>query len=171
MSQSVLSLRTYCKEDLESLIELDSLCFDEVFRFSRLAMRRFAEARNASTTIAEFAGHLVGFAIVQNERVGGQKIAYLTTLDVHPKFRRRGVARKLLKHAFRIALHQDCAAMHLHVFRANSGAVAFYEREGFVRQATVVNFYGQHLDAYFYQKPLRRDELLSARGLGIAKAS
>src|SRR4051812_23403209 len=50
---SDIVLRRYERTDLGAIVELDAECFDPPFRFSREAMRRFAEAANAWVVIAE----------------------------------------------------------------------------------------------------------------------
>ena len=60
-----VTLREYRAGDLDALYALDVACFAAEFRFSRRAMRRFVEARGAVTLLAEAAGELAGFCVVQ----------------------------------------------------------------------------------------------------------
>ena len=62
-----VTLREYRDGDIEAMYALDVACFEPVFRFSRRAMRRFAEARGAVTVLAEVEADLAGFCIVQME--------------------------------------------------------------------------------------------------------
>jgi len=54
-------------EDWRAMHALDELCFAAPFRFTRRAMRRFAETPGAITLLAESSGQLVGFAIAHLE--------------------------------------------------------------------------------------------------------
>ena len=73
------------------MYQLDVLCFDEVFRFSRAAMRRFSQGPNRLSFIAEDdAGRMAGFIILSVHRKGD--LGYIVSLDVAPQHRRRGIA-------------------------------------------------------------------------------
>ena len=79
--------------DVPTMYALDVICFEEPFRFSQRAMRRFALGSKARVWVAEeAAGELVGFVIVEVEGDAG----YVVTLDVAPEWRRGGVARELM---------------------------------------------------------------------------
>ena len=150
-----VTLREYRVGDVEAMYALDVVCFEPPFRFTKWAMRRFAEAKGAVTVVAEAEGDLVGFAIVQME--GGGKAGsrgYVVTLDVAPAWRRQGLARRLMEAAEAKAAAAGAARMALHVFVGNVGAVRFYEGMGYRRAATAEGFYGQGLDAAVYLKPL-----------------
>ncbi|MDR3746195.1 MAG: GNAT family N-acetyltransferase [Acidobacteriaceae bacterium] len=143
-------LREYRVDDWKAMWALDVLCFEPVFRFSRRAMREFAEAADALTVLAEAEGELAGFCIVHlSERMG-----YVVTLDVAEAWRRRGLAQRLMAEVERQASNAGAVGMELHAFTGNAGAIRFYERIGYERVGTAENFYGPGLDALIYRKPL-----------------
>lgn len=144
------TLREYRPGDWEAMHALDLVCFGPEFRFSRRTMRGFAEAKGAVTVLAEAAGELAGFAIVQMEG----KTGYVVTLDVAPAWRRRGLARRLMAEMERRAEAQGAEQMALHVFAGNEGAIRFYEAMGYGRVGMVEGFYGRGLDAWMYWKGL-----------------
>jgi len=143
-------LREYRAGDLEAMYALDLVCFEPVFRFSRRAMRRFAEAAGAVTVVAEAEGDLAGFAIVQMEG----EVGYVVTLDVAPAWRRRGLARRLMEDAEARVRAAGGVGMELHVFVRNVGAVLFYEGIGYGRIGRVEGFYARGMDALVYAKRL-----------------
>jgi [ribosomal protein S18]-alanine N-acetyltransferase len=145
-----VTLKEYRIGDLEAMFALDVVCFEPVFRFSRRAMRRFAEARGALTVLAEAEGELAGFAIVQME----DRVGYVVTLDVAPAWRRRGLARRLMVDVETRVVAAGGVGMELHVFVGNMGAVRFYEGMGYGRMGMVEGFYGRGLDALIYGKRL-----------------
>jgi len=57
---------------------------------------------------------------------------YITEVAVKQEFRRRGVARALLRGLEDLARHQDADVLYLHVDTENSGALDLYHRAGFV---------------------------------------
>ena len=143
-----MTLRGYRAEDLEAMWALDVVCFEPVFRFSRRAMRRFAEARGAVTVLAEAEGELAGFAIVQME----EGVGYVVTLDVAPAWRRQGLAKQLMTDVEARVSAAGGVGIELHVFVGNVGAVRFYEGMGYGRLGMVEGFYGRGLDALVYGK-------------------
>jgi ribosomal-protein-alanine N-acetyltransferase len=149
-----LLLHGYQAADLDDLHALDVLCFERPFRFTRSAMRRFAEAKNARVLIAKESGSLVGFVILHLENIEGGKAGYIVTLDVAPAHRRRGIARQLMDEIEQQARREDCFALVLHVFTGNESAVRFYAGIGFARSHTDTDFYGLGMDAWVLHKAL-----------------
>jgi ribosomal-protein-alanine N-acetyltransferase len=148
-------------DDLDAMYALDVVCFERPFRFTREAMRRFAEAKKARVVIAEESGVLAGFVILHVEAGQDGRSGYVVTLDVDPAFRRRGIAALLMSEVERQARVEGCEAIVLHVFVGNEAAVGFYDRAGFARSHRDEEFYGRGLDAWVYYKllePARADE-------------
>lgn len=80
---------------------LDVVCFERPFRFTRGAMRRFAEVKKARVVIAEEDDALVGFVILHLEEGEEGRTGYIITLDMEPGQRRRGIAGLLMREAER----------------------------------------------------------------------
>jgi len=149
-----LVLREYRARDLEAMWALDLVCFAEPFRFSRRAMRGFAEAKGAAVVVAEVGAGaglgLVGFAVAQREG----EIGYVVTLDVAPQWRRRGLARRLMAEVEAKMRAAGARKMELHVSVENEGAVRFYEGLGYERAGRAKGFYGRGMDGLVYRKVL-----------------
>lgn len=118
-------------------------------------MRRFAEAKNALSVIAERGKAIAGFCIAHVERAHGEQVGYIVTLDVAPAERRRGLAARMMHEIESQARAAGCAAMALHVSVENSGAVRFYERMGYALWRLAPGFYGRERDAMVYRKMLK----------------
>jgi [ribosomal protein S18]-alanine N-acetyltransferase len=150
-------IRDYSGVDLDRIVSLDDLCFGGEFRFDREAMLRFAEAKNAVSLVAEGdAGEVVGFVILHLEGTGGGRRGYVVTLDVAPTYRRIGLAARLLEEGERRVFSSGGEWMELHVFAGNEGAIRFYERCAYQRVRLEPGFYGGGMDAFVYQKDLRK---------------
>lgn len=169
-----LHLRGYHARDLEAMFALDCLCFEPPFRFSRRAMRQFAQAGNSVVQLAFAAGagaggaaaspgtgaehpmaeQLLGFCIVHLEPAGDGLVGYVVTLDVAPAVRRQGLAGVLMRSVEAAAATAGADEMTLHVFSANAGAVRLYEQFGYRAAGIAENFYGRGLHAIVYRKPL-----------------
>lgn len=59
---------------------------------------------------------------------------YLSSLGVHPTFRRRGLARLLLAEAATLARARGCRGLSVEVVASNTPARALYASDGFVEQ-------------------------------------
>ena len=133
---------------------LDVACFEPPFRFTRAAMRRFAEAAKARVVVAEEGGALAGFVVIHLERTGEERVGYVVTLDIAVDQRRKGIAGALMLEVEREAIQAGCSMMALHVFVGNGAAMAFYESVGFARSHRSRGFYGVGLDAIVYHRAL-----------------
>jgi [ribosomal protein S18]-alanine N-acetyltransferase len=149
-----VTLRGYRQEDLEAMWALDVVCFEPVFRFSKRAMRLFAETAGALVAVAESDGELVGFAIVQMEMGRDGSRGYVVTLDVAEAWRRRGLARRLMEELEAKAAAAGADGMELHVYVENDGALRLYEGMGYRRVGIAENFYARGMDAFVYAKGL-----------------
>jgi [ribosomal protein S18]-alanine N-acetyltransferase len=149
-----VTLRNGTPADIDSLYALDLLCFDKPFRFDLRSMRKYATHPEAIVLVAEEGGELRGFIVVNPTRRKALHSAYVTTLDVHPDFRRLGIAQKLLAEAERRAAGAGAVTMQLHVFTGNTDAIRFYESAGYEQLLLTQDFYSSGLDAFAYTKSL-----------------
>ena len=150
-------LRSYESRDLEAIVALDAFCFSPPFRFSRAAMRQFAEAENASTLIAETPDGIAGFCIVHREEVQEANVGYLVTIDVDERFRGKGLGRRLLALGEKWVRESGGEAMYLHVYLKNDAAISFYERGGYKSAGEQRGFYGPGMDAALYWKGFQQE--------------
>lgn len=159
-----IHLRTYKTSDVPDLYLVDTLCFEPPFRFSREAIQRFAEARNAIVRVAVEPGEsarpdrVAGFCIVHLEEAGAHLAGYVVTLDVHPEFRRQGIGPALMRSVETAAGDAGANAMVLHVWTGNEPAMRLYERLGYRYAQRADGFYGDDLDALVYRKSLTGEE-------------
>ena len=95
------------------------------------AIRRYA---NAAVFVAEDDGHVVGrLSIARDQHPGSRHVADLG-LMVAASHRRQGIGTALLEAAAEWARSSGVRKLELHVFPWNEGAIALYERFGFVRE-------------------------------------
>lgn len=134
--------------------ELDLLCFEKPFRFDFRSMRKYATHPEAIVVIAEVEGEVRGFIVVNPTRRKALHSAYITTLDVHPDFRRQGMARALVVEAERLVAVSGAMTIQLHVYTSNESAIAFYESAGFEQLLLTEDFYNTGLHAFAYMKSL-----------------
>lgn len=167
-------LRPYRTGDLAGMYLLDTVCFEAPFRFSRDAMRRFAEAENALVRLAcevdeTNTERLAGFCIAHLEQAERKMIGYVVTLDVDPAFRRRGVGPTLMRSVELAARDAGARWMLLHVWSGNEAAIRLYERMGYSYLRNEEGFYEPGIDALVYRKPLLPDLQEPATSTGETK--
>ncbi|KAL6586457.1 GCN5-related N-acetyltransferase 4, chloroplastic [Orobanche minor] len=68
-----------------------------------------------------------------NPDLKGTGIAYISNLAVREKFRRKGIAKRLIAKAETKAINWDCRAIALHCDLSNPGATKLYTSQGFKR--------------------------------------
>lgn len=93
---------------------------------------------NGAFLLAEAAGEVIGFATV---RVGNApdepylqpaRVAFVDSLGVPEAWQGRGAGRALMNAAEAWAREHGAERLHLNVWEFNEGAIAFYERLGYV---------------------------------------
>lgn len=155
-----MHLRWYRSADFNALYELDRACFSARFRFSRAMMRRVVQAPRALVLLAcdmDNAGaeRIIGFCAVETMGEGSEAWTYISTLDVSPENRGRGIGRLLVEGVEAEAGKWGARAMLLHVYVENASALRPYERLGYEAIGREPAFYGQDLDALLYRRWLR----------------
>ncbi len=86
--------------------------------------------RPESWWLPTFEGETIGCLLV-NDAAGRKKTTELVYLGVRPQWRRRGLARAMLRHAMNDGARRHMAHMRLAVDSTNLPAVDLYEQEGF----------------------------------------
>ncbi|MEJ0014919.1 MAG: tRNA (adenosine(37)-N6)-threonylcarbamoyltransferase complex dimerization subunit type 1 TsaB [Actinomycetota bacterium] len=100
--------------------------------------------------VAEFDGKIVGYAGVM---VAGD-VTDILTLTVAPEFRRRGIARELLKRMIDWSRNQKVEGMMLEMREGNLEAEPLYLAHGFRELAKRADYYGPGITAVVMRKEL-----------------
>ncbi len=123
-------------QDLDEVLAIERESFPSAW--SRGSYER--ELRNSNTYyyVVRSAGVLVAYAgmwVIYEE-------AHITTLAVHPQWRRLGIATRLLSLLIGIACQQEANRLTLEVREKNVAARALYEGIGFEEKGFLSNYYG-----------------------------
>jgi [ribosomal protein S18]-alanine N-acetyltransferase len=121
--------------------DLDSLCSIEEAGSKRWKKQFFIDelGHNFSTILlAESEKGPCGFAVIWHLPWETQ----LNNLSVLPKFRRYGVATRLLDYARKDYCREKCEKILLEVREGNSGARSFYRHYGFQERGFRPKYYG-----------------------------
>ena len=151
MSEGV---RLLTQEDAAAMHVLHATSFPPAEAWSAWA---FQDTFALSTTIgaaAERDGQLAGMVVAQ--KVAPE--ADILTMCVHPDFRRHGLATGVLNGLCGLLGPYGIGRLCLDVAADNDGAIAFYNRMGFLEDGKRPNYYqrpeGKRVDAILMSRPI-----------------
>jgi ribosomal protein S18 acetylase RimI-like enzyme len=132
--------------DLNALSKLESACFgkDAWPLFDLIAVLTFAEVIRLK---AVESGQMVGFAAADPRPA--EQLSWIATIGVLPEFRRRGIARSLLRACEERLKMQR---IRLSVRASNDGAILLYEQEGYQRVEIWQHYYNDGEAAIVMEK-------------------
>ena len=121
---------------LDEIADLERICFSVPWSRKMLA-EELDNACSAFLAAVDETGRVVGYAglmVVLDE-------GYITNVAVHPDFRRRGIAQKLLDVFESFATANKLAFLTLEVRESNYGAIALYGSRGYRGVGRRKNYY------------------------------
>ena len=152
VSRDPVRLRAAGADDVARLAAFEELVFaDEPNRISARQWRYLVARGDDATVIAEAGGEMLG-VLVLSFRTGGRGLR-IYSLGVHPRARRRGVARVLMDYAIRYAELNQLEVMRLEVRADNRAAIELYRAFGFQPVARLANYYGLGEDGLRMERP------------------
>lgn len=132
---------TYHKLDskfLDLVCELDRICFD--VNWSRSVFENEISNPKAYYIVALCDGKAVGYCGIDFVVDEGS----ITNLAVHPDFRNKGIASKLLKLTEEFAFNEKLSFITLEVRESNYNAIKLYEKNGFKEVGRRKNYYSDN---------------------------
>ena len=148
---SAATIRPYRSGDLETLYQIDQLCFARGIAYGRAEMRFYLAYDGAECFIAEADGEIAGFVISESDDAE----AHIVTLDVLQQFRRRGTGSRLLKRAEESLAGRRVSWVWLETATTNEAAIAFWQKHGYRQSGDILRgYYGRSGDAYQMRKRL-----------------
>ncbi|WP_418791642.1 ribosomal protein S18-alanine N-acetyltransferase [Phosphitispora sp. TUW77] len=149
-----IQFKKMCKSHLDDVLEIENRSFPTPW--SRTAFSHEIDNK-------DFAYYIV--ALEEDKVVGytGMWIildeGHVTTLAVHPSYRRKQVGGALLCQLFREAIWRGCVKMTLEVRPSNFAAMRLYENTGFVSCGVRPGYYSDTgEDAVIMWKNLHNDD-------------
>ncbi|MBZ5588537.1 MAG: GNAT family N-acetyltransferase [Acidobacteriia bacterium] len=112
--------------DLAALFELDRVCFGRR-AWSLRAWCEVVTAPDWTTVVVERKDAVVAVSVL----LPAAPVSWLASLAVHPAWRRKGLARSLVRNALERARIASAHWLSLEVDRTHGAAVTLYRREGF----------------------------------------
>jgi len=132
------------KRDLPVILRTERESFKRD-AWPRETFLEYAAAAPDLFLVAKVDGRIAGYSIACRTRHGAE----LASLAVRPSHRQSGVATALLKATIRKLRRRGVKAVWLMVRRRNSAAIRLYRKLGFVRTATVPDYYEDRASGSF----------------------
>lgn len=142
-------IRRFEKGDLPGILRIERASFGRD-AWPREAFLDYASAAPDLFLVARAGGRIAGYSIATLTRHGAE----LDSLAVLPPYRRQGIAAALLKGTMRKARGAGARVVSLMVRRKNHAAIKLYRNLGFVRVATIANYYGTGRAGWRMRRPI-----------------
>lgn len=137
-------IRYAVKDDLESLLNLEKICFKEE-TLHRKQLKYLLLKAKSIVLVTEIEGNIAGSMIVLlREHILNARIY---SLNVHPDYRRTGIAGSLMDSAVDILKRKGYENITLEVGINNKIAQNLYRSKGFIVDKTLLNYYKNGEDA------------------------
>jgi ribosomal protein S18 acetylase RimI-like enzyme len=154
-----LKLRRGRRGDLDALVALERELFNsQIFAghlISRASFRRLLASPSATFIVAEAGAQIAGYLLVLYR--ANSLAARMYSIGVAARFRRRGLARRLVAAAEKDAVRRGRKAMRLEVRADDRGTIALYALSGYRRIGRAPGYYGGRLDALRLEKALGKE--------------
>ena len=145
-------IRSAAKEDLDSLLGLENICFKEE-KFHRKQLKYLLLKARSIVLVAEIGGNIIGSIIILLRE--GILSARIYSLNVHPEYRRRGIAGSLMDTALDILKEKGYDNVTLEVGINNSVAQNLYRSKDFIFDKKLSNYYKNGDDALHLMRKLK----------------
>lgn len=121
-------LRPFRPEDAAAVVEVENLCFEQLWRYDAAGFVEVAETY-PYFVVAEDEQGIAGYQFNAVDDTTG----YLVRIAVHPRAQGTGVATRLIAEAVRYFQRHKVWRIVLNTHETNTRAQALYERFGFVQ--------------------------------------
>jgi len=144
-------IRLAKKEDFEALLALEKICFKEE-NFHKKQLKYLLQRAKSIALVAEIEDKLIGSLIILlRSHILNARIY---SLDVHPAFRRQGLASLLMDTVLGLLKEKGFKKITLEVGVNNIAARNLYRSKGFIVDKTLHNYYKNGNDAFHLVREL-----------------
>jgi ribosomal protein S18 acetylase RimI-like enzyme len=142
-----LKIETASIKQLDELFRIEEDCFDqEAFTKQQIAylLRDF----NTIALIAKSNLDIAGFVIAQIEVEENTEYGHIVTINVAPKFRRKGIATRMLQEIEIFLRQRSITQIRLEVREDNNTALKLYNKLDYKTQGKLDRYYGNKHGIY-----------------------
>lgn len=125
---------------LDELYQIEKQCFKRE-AFTKQQIAYLLTDYNSISFMAYMDGEIAGFIIGRIETENSHQIGHIITIDVASKFRRKGVAKKLIQKIEETVKQQGAKECRLEVREDNIAAISLYQMLGYIKIAKLENYY------------------------------
>ncbi|MCD6243215.1 ribosomal protein S18-alanine N-acetyltransferase [Candidatus Bathyarchaeota archaeon] len=155
MIKMKLRVKSASVTDLQRLYEIEKECFSsEAFSMEQLAF--LLENPSSISLIALADNEIVGFIIgIVHEGLKTENVGHVFTLDVAEKYRRKGIALRLLKELEKKFKEKNVKKSILEVKLDNEAAKKLYKKFGYKEILCLKDYYGKGVHGLRLRKVLK----------------
>ncbi len=148
-------IRNCTLQDIHQVLAIENASFDDPYPESLFVsfLRQFP----TGFRVAESAGTLTGYSVILPMKDIHTMV--ITSLAVHPNFKREKIATRLLKDAVSISVRNGATLLELQVATDNVPARELYRKFNFVQTGIINDYYGRGKDGI--EMELRLDDASS----------
>lgn len=100
---------------------------------SRENIRRYLDTNPGTSFVARADGRVVGAVLAGHDGRRG----YLHHLAVHPRYRMRGIGRRLVDSCLAVLAEKGIRKCHIFIFHSNSDGIAFWKSMGWTPRSDI----------------------------------
>ena len=123
-------LRPFQPADLETLFQIDRVCYPRGIAYSRRTLKWFLALPEAECIVVETGSEIAGFILTEADEAR----AHIITIDVLEARRRMGLGTALLLEAEKRLAARGVREVHLETAHDNAAAIAFWQKHGYRRR-------------------------------------
>ena len=139
--------------DIGTLSRIEHECFTTE-AFSRRLIMSLLRAPGAVSLLAKENEEVAGFLIGLVDDYGEVKLGHIVTIDVIPKYRRKGIATKLLQKVEKVFQDTGVRTSYLEVRDDNVAARRLYQKLGYREVEVLKGYYSRGGDGIRLEKTL-----------------
>ena len=125
---------------LDKLFEIEVECFDQE-AFAKRQIAYLLTDYNTIALVAKVNSAIAGFIIAQVEVDETTEFGHIITVNVTPKWRRQGIAKKLLQEIEHLLKQKGIHECRLEVREDNNSAIRLYQTIGYQTIGKIENYY------------------------------
>jgi [ribosomal protein S18]-alanine N-acetyltransferase len=137
-----LKIETASIKLLDKLCEIEEQCFDQE-AFTKRQIAFLLADYNAIALVAKTADDIAGFIITEVEIENNTLFGHIITINVAPKYRRKGIASKMIQETESILKQKGIRECHLEVREDNSTALKLYQKSEYKKISRLEKYYGK----------------------------
>lgn len=139
--------------DIRTLSKIEHECF-RTEAFSRRLIMSLLKTPSSVSLLAKEKEEVAGFVIGLVDDYGEMKLGHIVTIDVVPKYRRKGIATKLLQKVEKEFQNSGIETSYLEVRDDNVAARKLYQKLGYREVEVLKDYYSRGGDGIRLEKTL-----------------